>query len=64
MWINDISQDTFYPKCFDLNDEDDYYGFQTHFKLCKALSILKIYVDSSKTINLDKLKKEKDKILI
>lgn len=46
MWINDTSEDNFYPKCFDLNDEDDKIGFQTHFKLCKALSILKIYADS------------------
>lgn len=46
MWINDTSEDNFYPKCFDLNDEDDKIGFETHFKLCKALSILKIYADS------------------
>lgn len=46
MWITDTSEDNFYPKCFDLNDEDDKIGFQTHFKLCKALSILKIYADS------------------
>lgn len=46
MWISDTSEDNFYPKCFDLNDEDDKIGFQTHFKLCKALSILKIYADS------------------
>lgn len=48
IWINDISEDSFYPKCFDLNDEDDYIGFEVHFKVCKALSILKIYADSAK----------------
>lgn len=48
MWINDCSEDTFYPKCFDLNDEDDYVGFEKHFKICKAVSILKIYADSVK----------------
>lgn len=27
LWINDTSEDNFYPKCFDLNDEDDKIGF-------------------------------------
>jgi tubulin monoglycylase TTLL3/8 len=27
IWINDTSEDHFYPKCFDLNDEDDKTGF-------------------------------------
>jgi len=27
MWITDTSEDNFYPKCFDLNDEDDKIGF-------------------------------------
>ena len=44
-WIKDISEDNFYPKCFDLNDEDDNVGFDTHFKITKALSILKIFID-------------------
>ena len=48
VFINDVSEDSFYPKCFDLNDEDDYVSFETHFKVCKAVSILKIYVDSAK----------------
>lgn len=55
MWINDVSEDIFFPKCFDLNDEADYAGFEMEFKLCKALSILKIYVDSVKA------RKEKSK---
>lgn len=59
VWINDVSEDAFYPKCFDLNDEDDYVAFSTHFKVCKALSILKIYVDSSKNRKEEKFKKEK-----
>lgn len=54
MWINDTSEDNFYPKCFDLNDEDDKIGFETHFKLCKALSILKIYSDSVATRKTNK----------
>lgn len=54
MWISDTSEDNFYPKCFDLNDEDDKLGFETHFKLCKALSILKIYVDSALNRRSDK----------
>jgi tubulin monoglycylase TTLL3/8 len=27
VWVNDISEDNYYPKCFDLNDEDDYVAF-------------------------------------
>jgi len=27
VWINDLSEDSFYPSCFDLNDEDDYAAF-------------------------------------
>lgn len=26
-WINDMSEDIFFPKCFDLNDDDDYVAF-------------------------------------
>lgn len=59
-WINDLSEDNFYPKCFDLNDEDDYVAFETHFKVCKALSILKIYADSSKNRKDDKFKQDKN----
>ena len=54
MWVNDTSEDNFYPKCFDLNDEDDKIGFQSDFKLCKALSILKMYADSAATRKTDK----------
>ena len=28
VWINNIDIDTFYPKCFDLNDEDDCAHFE------------------------------------
>jgi hypothetical protein len=53
-------EDNFYPKCFDLNDEDDWVAFETHFKVCKALSILKIYADSSKTRKDEKVKNDKN----
>lgn len=26
-YIKDISEDNFFPKCFDLGDEDDFVGF-------------------------------------
>ena len=48
MWTNDLSQDAFYPKCYDLNDEADAAAFDIEFKICKALSILKIYAHSTK----------------
>lgn len=27
VWVNDVSEDTYFPKCFDLNDDDDYVAF-------------------------------------
>lgn len=59
VWINDISEDSYYPKCFDLNDEDEYFAFEMHFKVCKALSILKIYADSAKPRKDEKVKQDK-----
>jgi tubulin monoglycylase TTLL3/8 len=44
VWVNNIDIDTFYPKCFDLNDDDDYAHFQEYFKICKAQSILLLYL--------------------
>ena len=60
VWINDCSEDNFFPKCFDLNDEDDFVAFETHFKVCKAVSILKTYVDSAKNRKSEKYKAEKN----
>lgn len=59
VWINDVSEDSFFPKCFDLNDEDEYLAFEMHFKVCKALSILKIYADSTKSRKEEKIKQDK-----
>ena len=60
-WMNDVSQDNFYPKCYDLNDEADNAGFELEFKICKALSIMKIYAHSSKA-RKEKGKQEKNLI--
>ena len=35
-------------------------AFETHFKVCKAISILKTYVDSTKTKRDEKFKIEKN----
>lgn len=43
-WVSNINADEFYPKCFDLNDEDDYAYFEEYFKISKAQSILKLYM--------------------
>lgn len=59
VWINDVSEDSFFPKCFDLNDEDEYFAFEMHFKVCKALSILKIYAHSTKSRKDEKIKQDK-----
>ena len=43
-WVCNIDSDDFYPKCFDLNDEDDYAHFEQYFKICKAQATLKLYM--------------------
>ena len=63
-WIKDISEDNFYPKCFDLNDEDDLTGFETHFKICKALSVIKIFDSFVRESSMSEELKSKNKALI
>ncbi|EGR30772.1 tubulin-tyrosine ligase family protein, putative [Ichthyophthirius multifiliis] len=44
VWHDNVDIDTFYPRCYDLNDVDDFYNFQIEFKTSKAESILKKYM--------------------
>lgn len=43
-WVCNVDADDFYPKCFDLNDDDDYIHFEQYFKISKAQSVLKLYM--------------------
>lgn len=36
--------DTFYPRCFDCNDETEFEDFLEDFKTTKAEAILKLYM--------------------
>ncbi|KRX01880.1 hypothetical protein PPERSA_05719 [Pseudocohnilembus persalinus] len=44
IWFANIDIDQFYPRCFDLNDPEDYENFLEDFKTTKAESILKTYM--------------------
>lgn len=44
IWFNNIDKNTFYPKAFDLSDEEDYDNFKEEFKKTKAEGTLKMYV--------------------
>jgi tubulin monoglycylase TTLL3/8 len=41
IWFENVDIDTFYPRCFDLNDPDDIENFAEEFKTTKAEAILK-----------------------
>jgi len=40
-----VDIDTFFPRCFYLNDKGDYYDFIEEYKVLKAESILKKFLD-------------------
>jgi tubulin monoglycylase TTLL3/8 len=44
IWFNNVDIDSFYPRCFDCNDENDFEDFLEDFKTTKAESILKLYM--------------------
>lgn len=44
IWFNNVDIDSFYPRCFDCNDEGDFEDFLEDFKTTKAESILKLYM--------------------
>lgn len=58
-WVCNIDEDEFYPKCFDLNDEDDYNHFEEYFKISKAQSVLKLYMKLYGLKNQEELEKLK-----
>lgn len=44
VWFNSVDIDSFYPRCYSLNDPEDYDSFCEDFKLTKAETILKKYL--------------------
>ncbi len=53
VWSNSEDINEFYPRCYDLNDEDDYESFLDDFKLCKCMALLKKYLRLSKELKVD-----------
>lgn len=45
MWFNSVDVNSFFPECFDLSNQEDIDEFKLHFKVNKAESILKRYVE-------------------
>jgi tubulin monoglycylase TTLL3/8 len=45
VWFNNVDMDTFFPKCYHLNSQADYFEFIEEFKINKAESILKRFVN-------------------
>ena len=45
IWHRNVDIDTFFPRCFYLNDKGDYYDFIEEYKVLKAESILKKFLD-------------------
>lgn len=37
VWFNSVDIDSFYPRCYSLNDPDDYDSFCEDFKLTKVV---------------------------
>jgi len=53
IWHNNIDIDSFFPRCFYLNDKEDYHDFIEEFRSIKAESVLKkflSYVEEEKAI--------------
>lgn len=45
IWHKNVDIDTFFPRCFHLNDTGDYYDFLEEFKAVKAEAVLKKFMD-------------------
>ena len=47
IWFHKDDVDKFYPRCFDLNDVDEFDDFVEDFKFCEAEKFLKLYQETS-----------------
>jgi hypothetical protein len=53
-WYADVDPDSFFPKCFNLADDDSFEEFIEYFKMIKAECILKKYLHKlSKGLHVD-----------
>ena len=60
-WINNVDVDDFLPKCFDLCDDEDLTAFEEEFKLCKAMTILKLYMKLASLKSFPEIEKIKER---
>ena len=44
IWHKAVDIDSFYPRCYEAHDTDDWLDFEVDFKVTKAQAILKTYV--------------------
>lgn len=47
IWFEHVDHTTFYPKCFDLKNEEDMNSFLLEFKHNKAQAILQKYLETN-----------------
>ena len=59
--MTNVDAHEFYPKCFDLCDEEDLTSFEDEFKLCKAVSVLKLYMKLVSLKNDQEVEKIKER---
>lgn len=55
IWWNNISVNSFFPKCFDLTENEELDDFKNEYMFIKAESVVKKYVASEKIANLERL---------
>ena len=56
VWYKNIDISSFFPRCFDLSDQYDYDNFCCDFKVTKAESFLKMYLNNKKNITIEQVK--------
>lgn len=55
IWWSTIPQDLFFPKCYDLTDFKELDEFKEDFRVNRAESILKRYLQKKKVTHIEKL---------
>ncbi|CAD8172525.1 unnamed protein product [Paramecium octaurelia] len=64
IWFNNVDKNTFYPRAFDLSDEEDFENFREEFKLSKAEAILKMYLHLFKKKDANLIEKIKPQAIV
>lgn len=55
MWWSPLSQDHFFPKCYNLTDFKELDEFKEDFRVIKAESILKKYVKKKESAEIERI---------